>query len=64
MNPLAQKFFDPRIQGALRHLLTAFGPILAMHGVTSDESWQLWVGLTMAGLGFVGSWFAPEKQGS
>jgi hypothetical protein len=58
---MLKTFFSARIQGQLRHLLTTFGPLLAAHGLTTDAVWQLWVGLTMAILGFAGSWFAPEK---
>ena len=56
-----EKFFSPRMQGQLRHLLTSIGPVLATHGVMADAMWQVWAGLFMATLGFVASWFAPEK---
>lgn len=52
---------DPKVQGALRHLLTSVGPVLASHGVTTEAYWQIIVGLLMAGLGFWASWTAKEK---
>ncbi|MHC9235027.1 Pam3-gp28 family putative phage holin [Pseudooceanicola sp. 502str34] len=52
----------PQVQGALRHLLTALGPLLAAHGITSDAYWQAGVGAFMAALGFYLSVTAPEKK--
>ncbi len=56
------KLRDPRVMGALRHLLTSLGPLLAAHGVTDDQTWQIWVGVTMAAIGFWASMTAPEKR--
>ncbi len=57
-----RKFFSPKIQGSLRHVLTSVGPVLAMNGTASESDWQVGVGVIMAVIGFVGSWVAPEKQ--
>ena len=56
------KLHDPRVQGALRHLLTAVGPLLAAFGYMDDATWQTIVGALMAALGFALSWKAPEKK--
>lgn len=56
------KLRDPRVQGALRHLLTSLGPLLAAHGVTTDAYWQISVGVLMAAVGFWASITAPEKR--
>lgn len=53
---------DPRVMGALRHLLTSVGPLLAAHGVTTEAYWQIGVGVFMALLGFWASITAPEKK--
>ncbi|MBY6005363.1 hypothetical protein KUV62_15665 [Salipiger bermudensis] len=52
----------PQVQGALRHLLTSMGPLLAAHGITTDAYWQGVVGIFMALLGFWLSVTAPEKK--
>ncbi|GAB5434802.1 MAG: hypothetical protein EpisKO_41720 [Epibacterium sp.] len=68
-----EKLKTPKIQGALRHLLTALGPIIAILMAVDDpfallsslvrpENWPAIVGLLMAALGFWSSWSAPEKQ--
>jgi hypothetical protein len=57
-----ERLKDPKVQGALRHLLTAIGPILVVHGVTDGATWEMYVGAGFAGLGFYGSWTAKEKQ--
>lgn len=56
-----EKLKDPKVQGALRHLLTSVGPLLATNGVVSDIKWQIGVGIVMAGIGFWASWTAKEK---
>jgi len=67
------KLRNPKVQGALRHLLTAIGPVMAVV-MTAPDPWALakslmgsagWpavVGLIMAGLGFWTSWTAKEKR--
>lgn len=67
------KLRNPKVQGALRHLLTAIGPVLAVI-MAADDPWALllalfsaagWpslVGVIMAGLGFWASLTAPEKR--
>jgi hypothetical protein len=68
-----EKFRNPKIQGALRHLLTAAGPVLALllsapdpigllKSLVSAAGWPALVGLIMAGLGFWQSWTAREKR--
>lgn len=56
------KLLTPQVQGSLRHLLTAAGPMLAANGWTTDAEWQIAIGIVMAMLGFLTSWFAPEKK--
>ena len=50
------KLLSPKMRGALRHALTGLGPLLARHGVTSDEYWQIVVGVMMAALAVYDSW--------
>lgn len=68
-----ERFLTPKVQGALRHLLTAVGPVLAIFLATpdpieaaksliSEAGWQSTVGLLLALLGFYASWRAPEKK--
>ncbi|MDE4189675.1 hypothetical protein [Phaeobacter gallaeciensis] len=63
---------NPKVQGALRHLLTATGPVLALIMASDDPAalirsmvggagWPALVGVLMAGLGFWASWTAKEK---
>jgi Mn2+/Fe2+ NRAMP family transporter len=63
---------NPKVQGALRHLLTATGPVLALIMASDDPGalvrslfggagWPALVGVLMAGLGFWASWTAKEK---
>lgn len=59
---MIDKLRNPQVQGALRHLLTATGPLLAAWGVTDEATWAIFVGLGMAGLGFWASITAPEKR--
>ena len=70
------KLRDPKIQGQLRHLLTALGPVVAVlvaidaSGVATPaevwrallREWPAMVGFLMAGLGFWASWTAKEKS--
>ena len=56
------KFLDPRVQGALRHLLTSVGPLVASHGWTTEANWQLFTGIGLSLLGFYASWTASEKN--
>lgn len=51
-----------KMRGALRHMLSSVGPLLAAHGITTDAYWQILVGILMAGLAFYDSWKAPEKK--
>lgn len=53
---------DPKVQGALRHLLTSCGPLLAAWGIADEMTWAFVVGLAMAGVGFWASWTAKEKS--
>lgn len=63
MKALILKLNEPKIAGQLRHLATAFGPVIAMMGVADEATWQIVAGVVLAVLGFLGSWFAPEKKG-
>ena len=56
------KYFTPKIQGQVRHLLTALGPLLSYYGLTNEGEWEVWAGLVMALMGFAWSWLSPEKQ--
>jgi len=53
---------NPKVLGQIRHFLTAAGPLLVHHGVTTEAYWAMLVGLAMAALGFIASWTAPEKK--
>jgi len=68
-----EKLRNPKVQGALRHLLTAIGPVVALLAAVDEpmvflaslirpENWPALVGLLMAALGFWASWVAPEKK--
>lgn len=68
-----EKLKNPKVIGALRHVLTALGPILMLIGsvddpiailrlLISEAGWPAMVGLIMAVLGFYSSWTAPEKN--
>ena len=50
------------MRGAIRHMLTAVGPLLASNGWVTNADWQISVGITLAVLGFYDSWTAKEKQ--
>ncbi|MFV1620454.1 hypothetical protein [Phaeobacter sp. JH20_26] len=67
------KLRNPKVQGALRHLLTAIGPVLAVIMAAEDPAallraligaagWPSLVGVIMAVLGFWASVTAPEKR--
>lgn len=49
-------------RGALRHLLTALGPLAAAHGFMTEAYWQILIGVLFAGWAFYDSWTAPEKK--
>jgi len=53
---LIDKLLSPKLRGGVRHLLSSLGPLLAMHGVTTDAYWQVCVGILMAALAFYDSW--------
>lgn len=52
----------PKIFGQLRHMMNTIGAVLATHGAVNDLDWQVWSGLALAVLAFVGSLLAQEKQ--
>lgn len=58
---MIDKLRNPKVQGALRHMLTAIGPVLASRGWIDDAMWQVYVGCGMGALGFYLSMTAPEK---
>ena len=51
-----ERLTSEKVRGQLRHLLTAFGPLLASHGITTDAYWQIIVGILMAVLAMADSW--------
>lgn len=53
---MIKQLLSPKMRGALRHMLSSVGPLLAAHGVTTDAYWQVLVGLLMAALAFYDSW--------
>lgn len=57
-----KQLLSPQVRGALRHLLSSIGPLVAIHGVTTDAYWQMGVGVLMAALAFYDSWTAAEKK--
>ena len=59
---IVNRVSDPKVAGQLRHLMTTFGGVLASKGVIDEVSWQLYVGLGFACLGFIASWNATEKK--
>lgn len=67
------KLKSPKVQGSLRHLFTAIGPVLALimahrepaellKTMISDAGWPSLVGVIMAATGFWASLTAPEKK--
>ena len=52
----------PKVIGQLRHFANTVGAALAMHGAVSDEGWQVYSGIGLAALAFIGSLLASEKQ--
>ena len=52
----------PKVEGQLRHMLNTVGAALATYGVVNDTQWQLYTGIGLAILAFVGSILASEKQ--
>lgn len=71
-----EKLTDPKVMGALRHLLSSVGPVVgvmaslvASGAITWGQalaalgtSWEAIVGLVMAALAFWASWTAKEKR--
>lgn len=64
MKALILRLNRPKVMGQLRHLLNSVGAVAATHGVVTESSWQLGVGLALALLAFAGSLLAPEKKGT
>ena len=56
------KFFSPKVQGALRHFLTSAGGVLVAKGYVDAGIVEAGVGVIMTGLGFYWSWASPEKK--
>lgn len=52
----------PKVMGQLRHFLNSVGAVLATYGAVNDVEWQLWSGLGLALIAFLGSLMAPEKK--
>lgn len=53
---------NPKTMGQLRHLINTVGAALAMYGVVQETNWQIYSGLVLAILAFIGSIKAKEKQ--
>lgn len=56
-----KRFLSPKVQGQLRHALSAIGAVLVQRGYVGVSDVELTIGIvmTIGGLGW--SWFAPEK---
>lgn len=52
----------PKVMGQLRHFMNTIGAALAMRGVVVESDWQIYSGLGLAAIAFVGSLLAQEKQ--
>jgi len=52
----------PKVMGQLRHFANSIGAALAMHGAVQETTWQVYSGLALALLAFVGSLIAAEKN--
>lgn len=71
-----EKFFAPRVQGALRHFLGTLGPMIGLFSVLIREeiittaevlpliaqNWEIICGFGMALLALIGSLTAKEKR--
>ena len=53
---MLDRLLSPKMRGALRHVLSSIGPLVAAHGFTTDAHWQMGVGTLMAVLAFYDSW--------
>jgi len=53
---MIDQILSPKMRGAVRHLLSAIGPLVAANGITTDANWQIGVGILMAVLAFYDSW--------
>jgi len=56
-----KRFLTPKVQGQVRHILSAIGAVVAQNGYASADKVELWIGVVMALMGLGWSWFAPEK---
>ena len=52
----------PKVMGQLRHFMNTVGAALAMHGAVNEMEWQVYSGLGLAVIAFVGSLMAAEKN--
>ena len=57
-----KRFLSPKVQGQVRHVLSAIGSIIAQNGYASANNVELTIGVVMALMGLGWSWFAPEKS--
>lgn len=56
-----KRFLTPKVQGQVRHVLSAIGTVVAQNGYASADNVELTIGVIMALMGLGWSWFAPEK---
>lgn len=59
---LSLSFLSPRVQGLLRHSLTAVGMLFVERGYSTEEDVGLYVGIVIILMSFIASWAAPEKR--
>lgn len=52
----------PKVMGQLRHLIGTIGTFLATKGAIDGASWEIYTGIGLAILAFIGSLLASEKQ--
>lgn len=61
INDFLSKFFSYKMQGQIRHLLSAIGAVLVTLGVLDEQTIAAATGVIMTLLSFIASWYAPEK---
>lgn len=52
----------PKVMGQLRHLIGTIGTFLATKGVIDGATWEIYAGIGLAVLAFLGSLMASEKN--
>ena len=59
---LSRFLTGPRMIGQVRHLVTFAGAVLVYHDVLPQSQFDVYAGLALAAVGFVGSATAREKR--